>query len=249
MLKLGPLELGEIPRIAVGFTDTAREPLILKSKAHGLDIAEVRIDLFKRTDPEYVRLALRRFSSIPTIATIRSAQEGGGWVGDDDDRLDLFRAALPLVDAIDIELRSTAAIDCVREMAQRANKCLLVSYHDFAATPDPYTLDQIADDAEKAGADIVKIATHASSDEDIQSLASFSIGNVHRNLIVIAMGSHGLKSRLFFPALGSLITYACIGEPTAPGQLEFRETFDLMRSLYPAFNEIKIAELGLLEGS
>lgn len=63
------------------------------------------------------------------------------------------------------------------------------------------------------------------------------------------MGGQGVKSRLFFPALGSLVTFAFVGRPTAPSRLEFDQTFELMRLLYPDFNERKMVELGLMEGA
>ncbi len=248
-MRLGTLELGGIPRIAVPYSDSATPELIAESRRRGVDIAEVRIDQFERTAPDYVCSVLARFEALPTIATIRTRQEGGGWVGSEDERLALFRAVIPLVDAVDVELQAKAILARVVESARGASKCVIVSYHDFGATPDPYTLEHIAEDASKAGADIIKIATHARSDEDIQSLASFCIDNAARSLIVIGMNGHGSKSRLFFPALGSLVTFASIGKPTAPGQLEFDQMFELMRLLYPEFNERKIAELALMEGA
>jgi 3-dehydroquinate dehydratase-1 len=245
MLKLGTLELGGIPRIAVVYSDSATSELIAESKRRGVDIAEVRIDHFERVDPSYVRSVLARFEPLPTIATIRIREEGGSWAGTEEERLGLFRSVIPLVDAVDVELRANTILGRVCEHARGENKCVVVSYHDFVATPDLSTLEQIAEDASRAGADIIKIATHARSDEDIQSLASFCINNTGRNLIVIALGDHGSKSRLFLPSLGSLVTFASMGKPSAPGQLEYEQTFELMRLFYPEFNEQKRAELGL----
>jgi 3-dehydroquinate dehydratase-1 len=244
MLKLGTLELGGIPRIAVPYDDSATPQLIAESKRRGVDIAELRIDQFQRADPSYVRSVLARFEPLPTIATIRIRQEGGSWAGSEEERLELFRAVMPRVDAVDVELSANTILGRVCEYARGENKCVVISYHDFVATPDLHTLEQIAEDASKAGADIVKIATHARSDEDIQSLAKLCVGSTGRNLIVIAMGAHGSKSRLFFPSLGSLVTFACMGKPTSPGQLEYDQTFELMRLFYPEFNQRKAAELG-----
>ncbi len=248
-LSLGTLELGGIPRIAVPYTDSATPELIAESRRRGVDIAEVRIDLFEHTDPDYVCSVLARFEALPTIATIRTRQEGGGWAGSEDERLALFHAVIPLVDAVDVELQAKTILERVCERARTANKCVVVSYHDFEATPDRHTLEHIAEAASKAGADIIKIATHVRSDEDIQSLASLCLSSAARNLIVIGMNGHGLKARLLFPALGSLVTFAAIGKTTAPGQLEFDQMFELMRLLYPEFNERKIAELRLLGGA
>lgn len=243
MLELGTLELGRVPRVAVSFTDRSSLEDVERARAAGVDIAEVRIDRFSSFDPEHVRDVLGRFSGIPTIGTIRTEAEGGRWVGADEDRERLFLEALPWVDAIDVELRSESILSALRARASEANKLLIVSYHDHRLTPDPHTLERIADDAEKAGADIVKIATNAGGRDDIRSLATFSLRNRDKNLIVIGMSDYGLLTRLLFPALGSLITYSFIDQPTAPGQLRFVELFDWMRRLYPDFDAEKTAEL------
>jgi len=45
-LKLGTLELGSIPRIAVSFKDHVSAETIDDAQAQGLDIFELRVDLF-----------------------------------------------------------------------------------------------------------------------------------------------------------------------------------------------------------
>ncbi|HEY5595278.1 MAG TPA: type I 3-dehydroquinate dehydratase, partial [Nitrospiria bacterium] len=63
------------------------------------------------------------------------------------------------------------------------------------------------------------------------------IANATKDIIVIAMGVEGALSRVFFPALGSLLTYAYLGQPTAPGQLGYKELFELLKKFYPKFNQ------------
>jgi 3-dehydroquinate dehydratase-1 len=45
------------------------------------------------------------------------------------------------------------------------------------------------------------------------------------------MGDAGVASRVLFPALGSLLTYASAGTQTAPGQLDLDEAVALLRRL------------------
>jgi 3-dehydroquinate dehydratase len=47
------------------------------------------------------------------------------------------------------------------------------------------------------------------------------------------MGTGGVLSRLLFPALGSLFTFAAFGVGTAPGQLSLEETVSCFRKYYP----------------
>ncbi len=248
MLKLGSLELGAVPRVAVGFTDDASASLVADAQSRGVDIAEIRVDQFSTHDPGHVEDVLGRFAGLPTIATIRTRSHGGAWDDSEDRRLSLFESVLPRVDAIDVELGATDILRWARQATRDANKLLIVSHHDFRGTPDLYSLEQISDDAIAAGADIVKIATTASTREDLHSLSNFALHNVEKNLIVIGMGGHGLITRLAMPAMGSLITFAYIGQPTAPGQLRFEEMFMHLRLFYPDFNQEKIAALGLMEG-
>lgn len=238
-IKLGALELGRVPRIAVPFDDTAGDGVIEGAKRSGLDVAEIRIDQFRSHAPDPVRAVIARFGSLPTIATIRCEREGGAWRGAEEERLALFRHVVPLVDAVDVELGSREILAPVAEAAKRAGKLLIVSYHDFASTPDAYTLATVCDDALRAGADVVKLATHVRARADIHSLAQFCISNAEKRFIAIGMGAEGLSTRLLLPALGSLVTFAHLGRPTAPGQLPFEEMLGLMRRIYPAFDAEK----------
>lgn len=247
MFALGSLVLNGTPRIAVGFGDKASPKVILQARDSGLDIVELRIDQFSSFDPKYVLKEIAKFKGFPTIATIRLEKEGGSWVLPETDRLSLFKTVLPAVDAVDIELRAKEILTEVIEAAHGAKKLAFVSYHNLETTPSINALQDLADEAKSCGADIVKIATFAKDKQDIRKMASFTIANADKNLITICMGAEGLVSRFFFPALGSLMTFAYVGKPTAPGQLDFLTTFERLRQFYPAFNQEKIISLKLVE--
>jgi len=247
MLKLGTLPLGGTPRIAVPFTDRTPPGTIQDARRHGLDVAEIRIDLFDRTDAGHVLEHVRRFRGLPTIATIRSREEGGEWRGTEKERLSLFRAVLPEVDAVDIELGSESILDEVVESAHALGKPAIVSFHDLHGTPEPGILDEVVTRSKTRGADIVKVATLTSSRRDVAVLADLLLRQAARNLIVIGMGSEGVVTRLLFPALGSLITFACLETETAPGQLPLDVMIKLMRLIYPAFNDAKTREMAVPE--
>jgi 3-dehydroquinate dehydratase I len=247
-LKLGRLWLDRsVPVVAAGFV--AHDDHVLREALGlGLDVAELRVDLFKDTSEHAVLAVVAKFSSVPTIATVRIQREGGQWTGSEKERLQLFSAMASKVDAIDVELNSDIRDDVV-SVVRSAGKLAVVSFHDFAATPPLDALVEHVDEAVKVGAHIVKIATHARGDADVQTLARLLLLKRSENLIVIAMGSHGTKSRVFFPALGSLITFASVGVSTAPGQLELDEMVENLRFFYPSFSERKAVELKLMHGA
>jgi len=247
MIKIGKLTLNGTPRVAVGFSDLVSDDIIQDIEKFGLDVVELRVDQYSSFDPAYVVKQIQRFKDFPSIATIRSEQEGGGSNLSDQQRLDLFREVIAYVDAIDIELSSRAILKDVVKIAHNHKKLIMISYHDFDKTPAKDTLENVLNESFTLGADIVKIATLALSRNDVQLLADFTLHNKGKNIITIAMGSEGTLSRVFFPSLGSLLTYASLGKATAPGQLDYHRTVDLLRLLYPKYNQEKIQTLKLLE--
>ncbi len=247
MIKLRNLTLNGTPRVAVGFTDAANTELLRHALDYGVDVAELRIDQYKSYEKDYVIDQIQKFTCLPTIATIRSKSEGGAWNLPESQRLDLFKHILTKVDAIDIESSSISIAPDLINAAHKAGKLVVVSYHNFSATPNLVDLTKTINEAKNLGADIVKIATHIKDRENLHCLAHLTLENKAKNLIVIGMGPLGTLTRILFPALGSLLTYAFIGQPTAPGQLDYSMTADFLRKLYPNYNQEKINSLQLLE--
>jgi len=249
MTRLRELLETDVPLIAVSFEDQNPDWLVEEARTEGLDVAELRIDRFSRIDKDYVLNEIEKFSAIPTIATIRTRREGGDWVGTEEQRLNLFRLALRATDAVDVELSSDRILADVLDVARSLDRIVIISYHNFDTTPSLGELERIVLRAKSLGADYVKVSVMANSLSEVQTLALFTLINAERGLISIAMGAEGLVSRIMFPALGSRITYAFIGSRPAPGQLDFRDTFTMLRTFYPRFNQSKIISLQLLEGA
>ena len=245
--ELSELLQGGIPLIAVSFADRSSDRDLADARARGLDVAELRIDRYSAVDDLHVLKHVARFSEFPTIATIRTSEEGGDWRGNETERLHLFKAVVPEVHGIDIELSSLDILPELVEVAKFHRKVVIISNHNFDGTPSSEQLDETAAQAKSLGADYVKLAAMTKSHQDVRTLAAFTLKNAKLGLIVVAMGAHGAVSRVFFPALGSRLTYAHAGEHAVPGQLDFAETFDLLRRFYPEFNQKKINDLELLE--
>lgn len=235
-VRLGSLILqGGRPAVAVSFTDEDTAEDIVAAKEAGVAIAELRVDLFADTAPGHVVETARHLNSLPLLATIRMSDEGGKWSGGEPARQALFEALLPHVDAIDIELQATETLAALAPKVRAAGKALVVSHHDFSATPSPAELADIARRAVAAGADIVKVAATIQAEDDLAALAGLLTSRPAPNLVVIGMGERGLVTRMLFPALGSLFTFAGKGErASAPGQLSYERTLSLLSTLYPA---------------
>ena len=230
MISLGELQLeAGKPVVAVSFTDTDSAEDIARARDAGVDLAELRIDLFADKSPAHVAAAVTRLKGLPTLATIRLAEEGGSWMDGEGDRIALFETILPLVDGVDIELRATEVLTAIGPQAQVNGKLVVVSHHDFEGTPPYEVLADVARRGAATGADIVKIATQVRSDADIAVLGRLLDEQPAPNLVVIGMGEAGLPTRIMFPREGSLFTFAAKGERTsAPGQISYDQLVPIL---------------------
>lgn len=246
--KLSEILFSPIPAIAVSFADEVTDEILEIARKDGLDVYELRIDRYSSTEPEHVLGQVRRFAGLPTIATIRTDDEGGQWAGTDKERLSLFQAVIPEVEGIDIELASPIVQDVVKA-AKSLDKVVIISNHNFEETLSVEELEKMARRAKELGADFVKLSAMTHSIEDLQTLAAFTVKNADLGLIVVGMGEHGTISRVFFPALGSRLTYAYSQTWPVSGQLTYGQTFEELRLFYPEFNQKKIVECEILENA
>jgi len=199
-----------------------RDAAVKKAIKDGADLFEVRIDTFKKRDAASLDEAMKRLRALNrrarlgVILTVRSVSEGGRFHIPGPERAAIFDSLMAYADIVDIELGSAGIIKSVVDSAHGRGIKVIVSHHDFKGTPGTPELRRIIRKARRAGGDIVKIAAAAKDREDLQRLASLLSGS--NDLIVIAMGRAGAASRVFFPVLGSLITYGSVTSRTAPGQ-------------------------------
>jgi 3-dehydroquinate dehydratase-1 len=225
------------PTLIAPITDRTPLAAIRRAKAAGLRLVEARVDLFARRDVDRAGAVVARAAKLlPVLVTIRSSAEGGTWRGDDAGRLELYRALMPLASAVDVELDARIRPHVVRS-AREQGLTVVLSHHDFRATPSAAKLDRVVARGMKAGADVTKIAAHVPDDDACARLAALFARHPEASLVVIGMGEHGRKTRVLFPALGSLFTFTALGRATAPGQLGLTETVAELRRYYPDFPE------------
>ncbi len=234
--RIGAVTLGTLPRVAVTLIAEAHGRRARTAWRAGADLLEVRVDGFRRLEPAWVcrHLKAMRRAGLPLIATIRLRAEGGLRAVSEPARLALFKAVLPLVDAVDIE----SAAPIYREVARaaaRAGKTLIASYHNLRVTPQDAVLDRVIRRAGRNGpAKIVKIATVVHGPADVARLSRLLLR--HPRLIVIGLGGAGAVTRVVFPLLGSLLTYGHAGVAAAPGQLPFMDVIAALRRYDPGYH-------------
>lgn len=206
-----------VPAIAVSFAKRPDRTMLQIAKEHGMDVAELRMDLYGDLNNERWS-SLLEVSPVPTIATLRHEDEGGSWGRTESERRPLFRSWIPGASAIDVELAHSKTIEKLKPDCEAAGTSIIGSFHNFNKTPSKKKLTETLDIADSCGVDVVKIAVSIHSLDDIQRLTEILLSKPKLPKIVLGMGPQGKISRLLFPALGSKLTFAYVGIPTAPGQ-------------------------------
>ncbi len=229
MVKIGNIQLGERPLIAVPLTDNDIASL---DSIHDADIIECRIDMFSDLSLKNIKTSLKNAKkkfNVPIIATLRLYSEGGAKNIAEDKRLKIFQSVSEIADAIDIELNSDIA-NHVISLALESGITAIASYHDFSITPSMRDLVSILKKGKDTGAHIVKIAVMANTYDDIRTITEFTLRHYEYNIVTIAMGEIGITSRFFLPFIGSLFTFATIKTQSAPGQISLDELKSYFKS-------------------
>jgi len=229
---------GKVPLICTPVVGRTR-PAVLEETAAVLakrpDLLEWRVDFFEglgRTG-EVVDLAraLRKAAGkVPIVFTRRSPREGGeaNPVGEDE-VIELYGAVCEsrAVDFVDYELGNPAEkVRKVREASSRHGVGAILSFHDFKGTPPLEALFEKFSDAERAGADVAKVAAMPKGVEDVLTLLA-ATHRAHRELTVplisMSMGPYGSVSRMVGVLFGSAVSFAVGKAASAPGQMAIED--------------------------
>jgi 3-dehydroquinate dehydratase-1 len=239
-VRLRSVDIGRgLPKICVPLVAATLEELraVLAGFVPGdCDLVELRLDLLagSATDLALVRDAIGVVrsalpESLPVIATYRTPREGGQQAVTTAQYSDLIAATVSTgqVDAVDVELMThgTALAEIITS-AQRSGVAVVVSNHDFAATPPRDEIVARLRQAQDAGADIVKIAVMPQGPRDVLTLLDateeFSASHARVPVITMSMGALGVLSRIGGGVFGSAITFGSAGASSAPGQIDAR---------------------------
>jgi len=194
-----------------------------------LEMAEIRLDLCPLDDDDIE--ALFSESDVPLIATCRIADPGA------ERKL---RVAIEAgAKYVDLEMEAAPWMGrSIRQACHQWGSVLIRSYHDYKGTAPIDSLLSIMEKCRSFGGEIVKIATTAQSQADVDAVMSLYREVAPGTLVAFCMGEAGRESRLDALRLGAPFSYAslCDEDATAPGQW----TFDEMRSrVYGDFRFIR----------
>jgi len=197
------------------------------SRLRGIDVLEVRLDSVGEWNPP-------SGLSLPLIATARHPGEGGGGNLPVSERRRLLQESLPWASALDIELRSAHALADVVAQAHQLGRTLILSHHDFKATPSPAVLKNLADRAADQGADLFKVATFLRDPRDLQRLIGLQLSAAKVPVVAMGMGGAGRFSRIVLSGFGSPLCYGWLGRPQVPGQWPALRLRELLAEVMPS---------------
>lgn len=208
------------------------------------DLIEWRIDGLAGlddTDDWLKQLAELRAvcGTVPLIFTCRSHLEGGLKELEPMRRQAVIEKAMASghVDIVDIEMcNSDQFIARIKQAAEHSGTRLILSHHNFKATPEEEFLVNQLVKAEALGGDIAKIAVMPNSYSDVLTLLQASLrarsGLVAIPQVTISMGDAGVISRVAGGLFGSDITFAIGRESSAPGQVSIQALRRSMELFY-----------------
>src|ERR1017187_5378634 len=216
-----------LPRIciALGFPDLDRLMEHARREAEaGESFLEVRLDYLE--DPERgaqaIRGFLEQYPDCIVLATCRRHQNRGKFNGSIEEEMRVLDVAVTAgAQAVDVEIESAEAA-ATKLSLFRGRARLVVSYHNYEATPQ---LDTLLNRMTRIPADGYKIVTTARKPSDYGRVLALAKAHPRTPLIVLAMGELGFPSRVLSAAFGGMYTYAAptATQGTAAGQVCARQ--------------------------
>ncbi|MCE5089155.1 type I 3-dehydroquinate dehydratase [Staphylococcus devriesei] len=206
----------------------------MKKYESDIDIIELRIDQWANHHLQLLKQNLSILKQVDSgfkvLVTYRTKSQGGKGKMSSEDYLELLKNISTLDDfhMLDIEWDSDIPPQILRDivrLAQQNFKQVIVSYHNFSETPGIDELRFTYYKMHQLGPNFIKIAVMPNSREDVavllEAMAS-SVDAVSCRIIGISMSELGLVSRIAQGVFGGTISYGCLGEPQAPGQIHVK---------------------------
>jgi 3-dehydroquinate dehydratase I len=218
-----------------GRRSTNRRPRIVGVIASRDDLEQA---LRMRRPPDLFELRLDRLTGVvgrvetklpklraPLIITARHPNEGGSGRLSLRQRRALLSRFLTHADYLDVELRSTRALQALLAIAEKKNVRRIISFHNFKTTPSARILAAKAREARSQAADIFKVATRTDTPTELGRLVEFMTSSrLDLAVAVMGIGKLGAISRVLLSRAGSVLIYASVGAATdVEGQLSLEQ--------------------------
>ncbi len=247
------------PKICLPIVETKEEEILKEAehirKSKLADLVEWRGDFFEglfdesgKIDEGAVLQLLKELrdalGKLPLLFTFRTKQEGGNREIHElyyESLLELV-ASSGYADLIDVEAvrREKAAARMIKRIHSHRIHAI-ASYHDFEKTPAKEEIIACLERMEKLGADICKIAVMPQGRDDVFQLLSATYEMNGRKtgkpIVTMSMGREGSISRLVGEFFGSAITFGCLKNASAPGQIDAFKLQAMLQIIHESLTE------------
>lgn len=247
-VKVRNIEIGAgIPKVCAPIVGETKEDIIAEAKAImelPVDVVEWRADWYEDGFDfmmlEEVLKELREvLGDTPLLLTYRTVEEGG--------QIDLCKYGYPniitagiktgCVDMVDVQLfRGPEQVNKIVTAAREHGVKVVMSNHDFNATPEKDEIIARLRQMQDLGADIPKIAVMPKSPQDVITLlaATEEMTRLYadRPIITMSMSGTGVISRLAGEVFGSALTFGAAKKASAPGQIGVNDLRSVLELLH-----------------
>ncbi len=184
----------------------------IEEASKSADIIEIWLDQIQDLNlPKLFEIKTR-----PYLVVVKDKGEKGLFNGSIDDKIELLNQCIDLgAEYVDI------SFDTDIQYINRLKKCnLILSYHNFSATPETEHLNTIIKEMKNKKADIIKIAVTPKTDDDI--IRVINLSKILNKYILISMGDKGKITRIISKLLGNYMMFAPLEtkHKSADGQLD-----------------------------
>lgn len=233
-----------MPKICVPLVGKDKEELkqeLMALEKVPFDLIEWRLDCFDAIEDTTKRKeALNLIRSYQPesvlLATFRTVNEGGNHPTNQYVEIYKSLMATKLLDLVDVELFLDATtLQTVMNQAKENQVKVVLSNHDFNATPSLEELLNRFDRMSKLNGDFLKISVMPQSKEDVLTLlqaTSQAKEKYSQNIISMSMSPLGLVTRICGETFGSCITFGSVLKPSAPGQIQASKLKEVLQIIH-----------------
>ncbi len=231
------------PKICVPVMGKTEKEILLQMenavKEHP-DLIEWRADYYQKHEQFFeikkiCEKAGHILGQIPMIFTIRTQKEGGESFLSTRSYVKLLKQVgeISAISFVDVELfmENLPEKELIQFLHQKG-KLVIASRHYFHKTPENREMDECLKKMEDSGADIRKLAVMPLEKQDVCRLmvATQEASEKGTHPVVgISMGELGKITRVSGNITGSCMTFATVGQQSAPGQMTVEEIRTIMK--------------------
>ena len=199
-----------------------------------IDIVELRIDQWENFVIKNVDTVVQQLRGLnldfKILVTYRTSNQGGKGNVEETTYIDILKLLIEYAqfELLDIEWSGAINTDQYAQLitdAQEKNLNVVLSHHNFEETPSLEEIKFIYYKMQKLAPQYLKLAVMPNNKEDVLHLLeamSVTSDNTPYKVIGISMSHLGLVSRVAQGVFGGSISYGCLGEPQAPGQIHVK---------------------------